>query len=261
MPAPAPIAEDAESQPEAPALFQAPVGPPADAGEPLSVTPLPRRTPGSSGITSAPGTAQEQQPWWPDAADTSAAASVDAASLEEASVEEASVDDAGDAAEPAASAPTDTSGFFSSRRRAQWEAQEHGQQSEPEPEPDSDVESGGSPSDVDLIYQNMMNEWLVDPQDLQQLATPQDWKSVWDNGWAAAEDAENTPVESHTDHGLPVRQPGARLVPGGTTPGTGEPAQTRDPEAIRSALGSHFGGVRAGRSHARSNTTEGHDHE
>ena len=41
-------------------------------------------------------------------------------------------------------------------------------------------------SGVDLIYQNMVNEWLVDPDEID--AEPQDWKSVWDNGWAAAED-------------------------------------------------------------------------
>ena len=64
-----------------------------------------------------------------------------------------------------------------------------------------------SSSGVDLIYQNMVSEWL-DPDEID--AEPQHWKSVWDNGWAAAEDAENKAVESHTDHGLPVRAPGAR---------------------------------------------------
>ena len=46
-------------------------------------------------------------------------------------------------------------------------------------------------SGVDLIYQNMISEWLVDPH---ELAVPEDWKSVWDNGWAAAAEAENKPV-------------------------------------------------------------------
>jgi len=98
------------------------------------------------------------------------------------------------------------------------------------------------------------------------------------------------PVESHTDHGLPVREPGARLVPGAAAeserPGTGRSrngaahgkaadengvasngqkpgkheAPERDPEAIRSSISSHFGGVRAGRSHARE-TSQGSDHE
>jgi len=130
---------------------------------------------------------------------------------------------------------------------------------------------------VDLIYQNMVSEWL-DPSEVQQLAVPQDWKSVWDNGWAAAAEADNVPVEEHTDRGLPVRAPGARLIPGGATPPgeaeqLGEEAQDteagadtddsypeRDPQAIRASMSNHFGGVRAARSHAR-NTTQGLDEQ
>ena len=196
-----------------------------------SVTLLPRRTPGSSGITVAPA-----EP----AADQGQAA-----------------------------APTDTSGFFSSRRRLEHEAAEQPVPVEPEvPEPISDEPAG--PVDDDFIYQSMMNDWLVDPKDLQQLATPQDWKSVWDNGWAAAAEAENVPVETRTDHGLPVRQPGARLVPGGTAGQEAVPSNgirrtdndddARDPESIRTSISNHFGGVRAARAHGQ-NTSEGHDQE
>jgi hypothetical protein len=134
----------------------------------------------------------------------------------------------------------------------------------------------------------MISEWLVDPQ---ELAVSQDWKSVWDNGWAAAEAADRQPVAAHTDHGLPVREPGARLIPGGTSGlAEGGPrnrefgdrnavasnggqnsgsevheadereALGRDPDAIRTSISNHFGGVRAGRSHAR-NATQGRDHE
>jgi len=137
-------------------------------------------------------------------------------------------------------------------------------------------------SGVDLIYQNMISEWLVDPH---ELAVPQDWKSVWDNGWAAAAAAENKPVHAHTDHGLPVRDPGARLVPGaavdarnGTDAGDADEqnavassggfhqvddagereARGRDPEAIRASISNHFGGVRAARTHAH-DTTQGLD--
>ena len=137
-------------------------------------------------------------------------------------------------------------------------------------------------SGVDLIYQNMISEWLVDPH---ELAVPEDWKSVWDNGWAAAAEAENKPVHAHTDHGLPVREPGARLVPGaatdarnGTDTGNADEqnavassggfhhdddageneARDRDPEAIRASISNHFGGVRAARTHAQ-DTTQGLD--
>ncbi|CAN5436397.1 sensor histidine kinase [soil metagenome] len=208
-----------------------------------SVTLLPRRTPGSSGITSTPAEpAADQGPtWWPEP---------------ESEPESAPV--------PTDTVPADTSSFFSSRRRVHHEAP-------PPPEP-TPVEPAG-PVDDDFIYQSMMNDWLIDPSELQQLATPQDWKSVWDNGWAAAAEAENVPVESHTDHGLPVRRPGARLVPGGAdsfppqnpmsgnvTGESGRDEDVRDPDAIRATMSNHFGGVRAARAHGHT-TSEGHDQE
>jgi hypothetical protein len=132
----------------------------------------------------------------------------------------------------------------------------------------------------------MLSEWLVDPHELAHSADL-DWKSVWDRGWSAAAEVENVPVQAHTDHGLPVREPGARLVPGSATPETpvngiaqhraeetngvasnggfhsrkpAHEAPARDPDAIRASISSHFGGVRAGRSHARE-TDQGPDHE
>ncbi len=100
---------------------------------------------------------------------------------------------------------------------------------------------------------------------------------MWDRGWSLAAEAEEKPVEARTaDHGLPVRTPGARLVPGAAAPepdeadeepggnghhpeqtaaGSPEPL-TRDPEAVRASFSSHFGGVRTGRSHAREQEQE-----
>ncbi|MGB3483705.1 MAG: ATP-binding protein [Mycobacterium sp.] len=255
------------AEPAPPSLFQEPVIPDAERAEPMavepeaaaSVTPLPRRRPGSSGITGAPEeepAAREQQRWW--------------SATEEAEPE-------------IAAAPADTSGFFASRRRARWEAQAEtpgvpGPTAAAQPDVAERIDeladtgeidlrdmktaaeeikprAGGS--DVDVIYQNMMSEWLVDPQ---ELATTQDWKSVWDNGWSIASEVDNVAVEAHTDHGLPVRRPGARLVPGGTAgpdPDAGQ--ESRDPQSIRSSLGNHFSGVHAARTQARGNTDEGHD--
>ncbi|CAN5312366.1 sensor histidine kinase [soil metagenome] len=292
-----------------------------------AVSLLPRRSPGSSGITGVPAESPFQEPdrpakrplpvpWWMDEPDQeSAEQTADEPPVEE----EASV-------EPEAPAPADTSGFFASRRRARREAAEAqaaSEQAASQPVPEPEVEPAPEPAPIyepddlvdtitidisdmdrlaaemsaphtrssgpDWIYQTMVNEWLVDPDEID--VQPQDWKSVWDNGWAAAEDAENAPVESHTEQGLPVRDPGARLIPGGTAnaaasgprpdrpnteigvtsnggvhPGSGgseagEPeAPERDPDAIRASISNHFGGVRAGRSHAR-NTTQGLDHE
>jgi hypothetical protein len=152
--------------------------------------------------------------------------------------------------------------------------------------------SSDSP-ETDLIYQRMLSEWLVDPHTLARSADL-DWESVWDRGWSAAAEVDNVPVQDHTDHGLPVRDPGARLIPGSATPeasgtsvnGVGgvahhraeetngvasnggfhsgrkpaHEASARDPDAIRASISSHFSGVRAGRSHARE-TDQGPDDE
>ena len=59
----------------------------------------------------------------------------------------------------------------------------------------------------------MLSEWLVDPTDLAN-SNDLNWESVWDHGWSAAAAAEDAPVAEHTEEGLPVREPGARLVPG-----------------------------------------------
>ncbi|HEU4360100.1 MAG TPA: ATP-binding protein, partial [Mycobacterium sp.] len=118
----------------------------------------------------------------------------------------------------------------------------------------------GDPED-DLIYQRMLSEWLVDPHELGRSADL-DWKSVWDHGWSVAAEVDKVPVVAHTEHGLPVREPGVRLIPGSAAaePQHDLPADRvarhradpgRDPDAIRASISSHFDGVRAGRSHAQ----------
>lgn len=146
------------------------------------------------------------------------------------------------ASERAPEKHTDTSAFFAARAQVR-----------DEPPPRSEPVTGSD----DAIYQKMLSEWLVDPTDLGS-STDLDWKSVWDNGWSAAAAAEDVPVAEHTPEGLPVRQPGARLVPGaGGDPLASEPAgddfdtgPLPDPAAVRASISSHFGGVHAGRTHA-----------
>lgn len=117
----------------------------------------------------------------------------------------------------------------------------------PEPAP---VPTNGHVDD-DAIYKTMLSEWLIDPHELSHSADL-NWKSVWDNGWSAAQAAESVPVRDHTAEGLPVRQPGARLVPGAADdPQLTTPAPVRDPAAVRASIGGHFGGVHAGRRRAR----------
>lgn len=256
---------------------------PADATGP-SVTLLPRRNPGSSGITEVPAVpapAAEQQPrrqrrelatpWWENAAAPARAPEPKPAPEPEPAP-----------AQPARAA-SDTSAFFSARSR---EADSRTQSRQDRPAPVASIppapKAPAGPADDDVIYRRMLSEMLGDPHDLVN-SPDLDWQSVWDRGWTLAAAAEDKPVEEHTtDHGLPVRTPGARLVPGGANGGDrDEPAEqdqglngrspshrepqhaaagplARDPEAVRASFSNHFGGVRTGRSHARE-TDQGSD--
>jgi signal transduction histidine kinase len=271
---------------------------------------LPQRDPGASGISDVPASlapsaaAQQSLPedGWPE--DEWPEDSMPA-QTPEYPAHEAVEDEWGAPAVPA-EPPTDTSGFFAARQQAAGhgvsdpalEPQER--QFQPEaptqsrPEPQAEPETQGEPEPSatagsdDAIYQRMLSEWLVDPSDWAD-SSDLNWKSVWDSGWSAAEAAEETPVQQHTEEGLPVREPGARLVPGvaestGSEGGDhrndgahrnadddeevasaaefgspesdaslagGATQPSRDPDAVRASISSHFGGVHAGRSHAR----------
>jgi len=254
------------------------------------ITLLPRRSPGSSGITDVPAdrpdppSRRESPPHrW-----------------------EKVVEPTTEIPETPADQPvSNTSSFFGPRARFTRQQPPKAEPVEPEPAAQSEPQqiddawpaeaeaatTTSEPPESDVIYQRMLSEFLVDPHDLGRSADL-DWKSVWDHGWSAAAEVENVPVQAHTDHGLPVRDPGARLVPGGAGPEhngiagvahdraaedngaasnggfpsgptdrkSADEAPMRDPEAIRASMSSHFGGVRAGRSHAR-DTDQGPDHE
>lgn len=220
---------------------------------------LPRRAPGSSGITGMPVAESEPEPepqpspWFAGA-------------------------QAGDDPAPAHDHPSDTSSFFTSRTRAD-DAREAGIDISDMDVLAADLSAPGASdsyedTDTDFIYQKMLSEFLVDPH---TLAVPQDWKSVWDNGWAAAAEVDNVPVQAHTEHGLPVRDPGARLVPGAAEPvgvaanaAPADPGQQppapelprRDPDAVRASFSSHFRGVRAARSNSQAGSPEnGQEHQ
>ncbi|CAM4463939.1 sensory histidine kinase CreC [Mycobacterium basiliense] len=277
---------DTRARPPRAFVVTPPSAPPAHAAEPVAavashqsgagqpvppVALLPRRSPGSSGITDVPGEPVEQQqrpprrqlktPWW------------------ETGVQR----EPGQAAEPAprSGQPTsasDTSAFFARRPPAA---------SPPPVTPTSPVRTAAPaasesseptvsarPDDDDVIYRRMLSEMMSDPHELAH-SPDLNWRSVWDRGWSAAAEAQDAPIEARTDHGLPVRTPGARLVPGaahaepdahdqpvprgggfdsGQQPQRGTSA--RDPDAVRSSISSHFGGVHTGRAHARSTRQE-----
>ncbi|WP_067970279.1 ATP-binding protein [Mycolicibacter icosiumassiliensis] len=223
---------------------------------------LPRRTPGSSGITEMPAEQPARppagaervrrdlpQPWWE--ADEEAGWTGEPAGKTAGS--------SPDVEKSEKSAPADTSEYFAARARVA-----------DEPEADTDT---------DTIYQRMLSESVGNDPNEPNLRADLDWQSVWDRGWSVAAEADNVPVRDHTEHGLPVREPGARLVPGSAEADpsedagdsaapvhdqgdTGRPVASngvphrpahqtpeRDPEAIRASISSHFGGVHAARSH------------
>lgn len=241
-----------------------------------SVTLLPRRNPGSSGITEVP-----EAPEAPEVPEVSAPAAPLPRRPRRDPEPEPQPQPQQKPARPAA--VSDTSAFFAARAQAAATPQETPAPVASIPTIPKAPEAPAAPADDDVIYRRMLSEMLGDPHDLVN-SPDLDWQSVWDRGWSLAAAAEDKPVEAQTEHGLPVREPGARLVPGaangtGTTEedrpdedegslvgsnGLGRHSQHsaagRDPEAVRASFSSHFGGVRSGRSHARE-TSEGSDQE
>lgn len=257
---------------------------------------LPQRNPGASGISELPGTLKPEAPAVGEPAPVEPAAEwpqqwpTDAAEQDRPS-----------------QAPTNTSSFFASRAQAgvngtngtngvHVSADVPGFTGAPaEHEPHSEVAPAESATagDGDAIYQSMISEFSIDPT-THARSEDLDWKTVWEKGWSVAAAAQDAPVDQHTEEGLPMRTPGARLVPGGVAAVTGVPEgangrhrnggvhrnedgvetvastdepdsdifsafQPRDPEAVRASISNHFGGVHAGRSHARE--TRGTDSE
>jgi signal transduction histidine kinase len=272
---------------------------------------LPQRNPGASGISdipaplAAPATEYSQDEWpaedlWP--VDSMPAHTGEPARWDQPAAPEPDV----------ARAPIDTSAFFASRAQAASNgAPTPPAAEEPRPRPPGQAQPPAAAEQPqseaarhavheltanagadDAIYQKMLSDWLVDPTDLAK-SEDLNWESVWDHGWSAAAAAEDAPVAEHTEEGLPVREPGARLVPGAVDSagaarafggghhlnggahrgddsddqvpsaaefGTaGGPIPARDPEAVRPSISNHFDGVRAGRSHAQE--TRGTDNE
>ncbi|OBI11283.1 histidine kinase [Mycobacterium sp. E2327] len=251
----------------------------ADASGP-PVTLLPRRNPGSSGIADVSAVPEAPQPvaqlprrdrrelttpWWEG----------EQPEPEPEPEPRPEPEPPPRPAKPAA--VSDTSAFFAARAQA---AATPSETPPPVASAPSIPKAPEAPADDDVIYRRMLSEMLGDPHDLVN-SPDLDWQSVWDRGWSLAAAAEDKPVEAKTEHGLPVREPGARLVPGaangtdtteeerpdgdeGSLVGSNglarHSAAGRDPEAVRASFSSHFGGVRSGRSHARE-TSEGSDQE
>ena len=242
VPTHAPDEDHVEYQDHQEDVVDTPQYPYGHAEIPISL--LPQRNPGASGIANIPS------------------APIEPVTQPEDRLREREWPEEHRAAAPAPPAPADTSSFFAAGSAEQ----------PPEPKPRPEPATGGS------IFDTMLSEWLIDDPFTLANSTDLDWQTVWDKGWSAAAAAEEAPVEERTAEGLPVREPGARLVPGAAATGengrngrnggshrgpdvpderddstfdTGPIVIPRDPEAVRSSIGNHFGGVHAGRLHAR----------
>ena len=196
---------------------------------PHSVAPLlPRRSPGASGVSSEmPGASAPVPP-------------------------------AGDVSTGSRVTPTNTSAFFNARNgdgtgpRPKWPPAQFPQPrtappppgASPRPEPGS-ARLEPAP-DQPPIFRRLSSEWLADPTKAGDRTQP--WVSTGDAGWDAARQAGDATVERRTQAGLPMRNRGARLVPGGLQPNTaGDNTSVRSPEAIRANISRQFAGVRNGR--------------
>src|SRR3954447_3470294 len=117
--------------------------------------------------------------------------------------------------------------------------------STPTPEPAKpNIEADSSESAP--IFERMMSEWLMDPTMLESRDKP--WATAADVGWAAAAKAVEEKPQRHTESGLPIRERGARLVPGGARSGSDAGTdERRDPAAVGDMLSRALAGVRNGR--------------
>ena len=172
---------------------------------------LPKRSPGASGVNGVAG-----PPDGPTAA-------VPVAAAEQ---------------EPAAQSTSNSFSYFT--KRSTPEAQPS--QSTPDAEPASpDIESDSAP-----IFERMVSEWLMDPTALESRDGA--WATAADAGWAAAAEAVEQKPQRHTDSGLPIRDRGARLVPGHARTGSDTGADAGgDPAAVGAMLSRALAGVRSGR--------------
>lgn len=91
------------------------------------------------------------------------------------------------------------------------------------------------------IFRSLRSAWLSAGEEAQPWTTTE-----VEAGWEVAEKVVSAPSpDERTPSGLPVRRPGAHLVPGGVTKQARSVA--RDPEAIKSRLAAHAAGVSRGR--------------
>jgi signal transduction histidine kinase len=199
---------------------------PADDGEPATTptngsdapsrngSTLPKRSPGASGVNDAAGPPDRQ----------TAVVPVVAAGQD-----------------PAPQSTSNPFAYFTNRSTPEAPPSQSTPAAEPA-RPNIEAESLESAP----IFERMVSEWLMDPTALESRDGV--WATAADAGWAAAENAVEQKPQRHTESGLPIRERGARLVPGHARNGSdGGADDRRDPAAVGDILSRALAGVRSGR--------------
>ncbi|HKV19828.1 MAG TPA: HAMP domain-containing sensor histidine kinase [Mycobacterium sp.] len=157
--------------------------------------------------------------------------------------------------EPAAETVSNPFAYFSGRSKPDDSLPQRGAVTEDPIR--STPEAAGQPiqSDGAPIYERMMSEWLTDPSTRGMHAGA--WATAADDDWATAAEAVEREPNRHTASGLPIRERGARLVPGHAKSDSDIDADDGpDPTAVRSVLSRALAGVRSGRGEDPHNTEE-----
>ncbi|WP_336872928.1 HAMP domain-containing sensor histidine kinase [Rhodococcus qingshengii] len=153
---------------------------------------------------------------------------------------------------------TNTASFFSARGQYRTRATGAPDDAEIQSPPPILSEPGAVPP----IYSRMVTEWLVDPTMVDHTRAGTPWTTAADEGWVASRISYELPPSVFTDSGLPVRDRGARLIPGTIAPQVLPDRNPLNPESIRRGLNRHHDGIRRGRddaAEARTNARQATD--
>ncbi|XGU21108.1 hypothetical protein ACETU7_13795 [Rhodococcus sp. 3Y1] len=108
------------------------------------------------------------------------------------------------------------------------------------------------------IFARMVSEWLVDPTaETSAASTGSAWTTDADQGWLAARTSFEMPVTKIADSGLPIRDRGARLVPGAVGRGGTTQRHASNPADVQRGWSSYQSGVQRGRRRAADHEPDG----
>lgn len=235
---------------------------------------LPRRTPGTSGVpavststptTAAPATSVSSFAPLPDPEGTSASTSLPVRTPSPEFTSPAQGPEIPVGPHPSttppprhrlsAPTPTNTAAFFSSRTRDGLSARASAR---------ADGAGEGNSNGVLAapttmpIFARMVSEWLVDPTaETSAASTGSAWTTDADQGWLAARTSFEMPVTKIADSGLPIRDRGARLVPGAVGRGGTTQRHASNPADVQRGWSSYQSGVQRGRRRAADHQPDG----